>query len=240
MKIKLLSDLHTEFEPYADTYTPADVLVLAGDIAVGRTNVRKVLRYFAERYPQIIYVMGNHEAYGGKIQDWDNIGELPDNVHFLNPGTKQIGDITFIGATLWTNFGNDPFAEDAARRGITDFYRIYDATINKYIDMYNRDFAHIKFHYENTPGKKVIVTHFMPASACVHPRWHKGYENLLNKYFANALGNWIANLSDTTWMFGHTHDSRELQIGDTKLYCNPKGYRVENIPNFNPNYIIEI
>jgi hypothetical protein len=80
----------------------------------------------------------------------------------------------------------------------------------------------IKHAYENNPGKKVIVTHFLPAEVCISPRFQG--EGLLNYYFANAHDEWISTLSDTTWIFGHTHDRVDLKLGDTRLLCNPYGY----------------
>lgn len=49
MKIRLISDLHTEFrlpyktQPFAE-YKGEDVLVLAGDIASGSTNTMDVIK----------------------------------------------------------------------------------------------------------------------------------------------------------------------------------------------------
>jgi predicted phosphodiesterase len=50
MKIRLLSDLHTEFRlPYKthqmSEYRGEDVLVLAGDIASGATNTMDVIKH---------------------------------------------------------------------------------------------------------------------------------------------------------------------------------------------------
>ena len=66
MKIRLLSDLHTEFRlPYKThpmaEYRGEDVLVLAGDIASGSTNTMDVIKFFlSQGFPEIVYVPGNH------------------------------------------------------------------------------------------------------------------------------------------------------------------------------------
>jgi hypothetical protein len=39
MKLHILSDLHTEFGDFNPPATDADVIVLAGDIGVGRTGL---------------------------------------------------------------------------------------------------------------------------------------------------------------------------------------------------------
>ena len=71
MKIRLLSDLHTEFRlPYKthpmSEYRGEDVLVLAGDIASGATNTADVIQHFLDQgFPKVVYVPGNHEYYHG-------------------------------------------------------------------------------------------------------------------------------------------------------------------------------
>jgi predicted phosphodiesterase len=241
MRILLYSDLHTEFWRKEAELKPllqlgkacvtdsvrCDVVVLAGDIASGRTNTKKVLKQFANAYAHVVYVPGNHEYYGSDIATFDDIGELPSNVYLLNPGKMSISDrdgdiVTFIGATLWTNFHYDVVAEMAAKDMITDFRLIKNFKPTHAIELYRKHIDYIKHMYETTPGKKVIVTHFLPAYECISRRFRDG--NLLNKYFANELDNWIANLSNTTWLFGHTHDSMDLTLGDTRLVCNPYGY----------------
>jgi hypothetical protein len=34
----------------------------------------------------------------------------------------------------------------------------------------------------------------------------------------------IADMQNTTWLFGHTHDAMDFQLGSTRLVCNPHGY----------------
>jgi len=77
MKIRLLSDLHTEFRlPYKthemSQYRGEDVLVLAGDIASGSTNTMNVIKHFLDcGFPQIVYVPGNHEYYGTGFDEFN-------------------------------------------------------------------------------------------------------------------------------------------------------------------------
>ena len=43
------------------------------------------------------------------------------------------------------------------------------------------------------------------------------------------------------WLHGHTHDSRDVTIGKTRLLCNPFGYARSNVnPGFNERLIIEV
>lgn len=256
MKIQLLSDLHIEFWPTAAKFhlamfdsfqTDAGVLVLAGDINVGRANTLSTLKEFAKRYKHVIYVMGNHEEYGqefGAYMDLEKFyDKLPENVTFLDIDDYCLIDgVNFFGSCLYTNFGNDPLAENMARYGINDFQRIKDASTTKYVTEFDRAFDAIDDEYVASHGlKKVIVTHFLPALECISERFRTGDNSGINKYFANNLGNYIATLSDTTWLFGHTHDSVDMFIGDTRMLCNPMGYFGHEMnPNFNSKMVIDV
>jgi predicted phosphodiesterase len=252
MKIQLVSDLHIEFwkgrVDWRDVidHTTADVLVVAGDLHVGRTNCAHYLNQFAERYEHVVYVPGNHEFYAGlRLDEFDDIrAKLYDNVHLLNPGIVTIGGVLFIGGSLFTNFDEDGLAMSAAEYGIADFRRIPDVTPQEYVNRNDHEVDFIQQRYNMFPAtKKVIVTHWLPAMECVHERWKKDPgTNILNKYFANNLGSWISNLSNTTWMFGHTHDSVDMMIGDTRMLCNPFGYinSHDQNKNYNAGLVIDV
>jgi predicted phosphohydrolase len=209
-------------------YCGEDVLVLAGDIASGSTNTMDVIKHFLDcGFPQIVYVPGNHEYYGGSFDDFNAKMQdkcaVYDNVHFLNPGSVEIDDVLFVGATLWTNFGDNPLSQSAAKRGINDFRVIRDFDVNRCAQTYYQHFDFIKDQYEHRyDNKVVVVTHFLPARECIAPRFRG--PDLINDYFANDLGEYISTLSDTTWLFGHTHDATDIVLGDTRVVANPHGY----------------
>lgn len=249
MKIRLLSDLHTEFRPdiseqkYLE-YCGEDVLVLAGDIASGSTNTFDVIKKFKKAgFPEIVFVSGNHEYYGTEIRDFDaklaRKCEQVSGVHFLNPGWVKIGDTVFIGGTLWTDFRGSAMAEIAAATMIADFrlirgFRPSEAVL-KFI-MHLALFKAINAHFPHE--KKVFVSHFLPAVECISPRF-RGSDNLLNNYFANDLGEWIETLENSTWLFGHTHDKVDVTIGTTRLLANPYGYYgQETNPDFDNFFVV--
>ena len=251
MKIRLLSDLHTEFRlPYKTAsfaeYRGEDVLVLAGDIASGSTNTMDVIKFFLKQgFPQIVYVAGNHEYYGGDFNEFNAKMENKcldyDNVHFLNPGSVVIDGVLFTGGTLWTNFADNPFSQSAAKRGINDFRVIKSFDVNECAKAYYKHIDSIKHDYENRQGKKVVVvTHFLPARECIAPRFRG--PALINDYFANDLGGYIGNMSDTTWLFGHTHDATDIVLGDTRVVANPHGYynAMNDGVGFDPFKTIEV
>lgn len=237
MKIRLLSDIHQEFYEDKALYASQgeDVLVLAGDINVGYDNVWSALKRFADNVEHVVYVPGNHEYYRNDILQFDQYIKRfsqGTNIHFLNPGTVRINDVTFIGATGWTNFRKDRIAKLACAQRINDF-RLIKGFSGDYCDMLSTEhFKYIFEAYALTEGKKVIVTHFLPAIECIDAEYQG--PDLINYYFANDYGNQIGDMQDTTWLFGHTHSLVDLKLGDTRMIANPYGY------NRNPNYIEKI
>jgi hypothetical protein len=209
-------------------YRGEDVLVLAGDIASGSSNTIDVIKHFkAVGFPRIVYVPGNHEYYGGDFDDFndkmqDKCSRLP-GVHYLNPGSVVIDGVLFIGATLWTNFGDNPLSEHMAKNNINDFKVIKNFGVGRARRSYYDHVGYIETAYEHRGDHKVVVvTHFLPARECIAPRWQG--PDLLNDYFANNLGEYIATMSNTTWLFGHTHDATDIVLGDTRVVANPHGY----------------
>lgn len=232
MKIRLLSDLHCEFKlPYKTQsfceYGGEDVLVLAGDIHSGSTNVHQVLKHFASIFPHVVYVAGNHEYYGSSFDHFnsslqDKCAQLK-NVHFLHRDTVNIDGVWFIGATLWSNFNKNAHSELMAQRRIADFRLIDNWKVQDCAEQYYLDREYIKTMYGGLVGKKVIVTHFLPAQECIAPEYRQNGSDL-NDYFANRLDDYIWSLEDTTWLFGHTHTPADFYIGNTRVVANPHGY----------------
>jgi predicted phosphodiesterase len=240
MKIRLLSDIHQEFYEDKELYKSQgeDVLVLAGDINVGHERTWSALKQFYENQTNIVYVPGNHEYYRHSINTFDDyISRFTrdTNIKFLNPGSVTIAGVTFIGATLWTDFRSDTIAKAICSRNIRDFSVISGFSTNKCVQLNTEHIKYIRDAYSKFNGKKVIVTHFLPAIECIAPEFQG--PDLLNYYFANDYGDWIADLKDTTWLFGHTHSLVDKFLGDTRVVANPYGY------NYNSNYkecIIEV
>lgn len=240
MKIRLLSDIHQEFYEDKTLYQSKgeDVLVLAGDIHVGFEATWSAIKQFYQHQENIIYVPGNHEYYRTSIQQFDQYMKRyveGTSIKFLNPGSVRIGDVTFIGACGWTNFRKDRIAKLACQSRINDFRHIHGFSGDSCDLLSTEHFKYIFDAYSTTEGKKVIVTHFLPAIECIDAQYQG--TDLINNYFANDYGNQIADMQDTTWLFGHTHSNVDITLGNTRLIANPYGY------NKNSNYkemIIEV
>ena len=91
MKLRILSDLHVEFEDFEPPPVDADVVVLAGDIHVRHHGVD----WARERFPgvPVLYVLGNHEYYGHRDKPLPCMpfGRIGIISRFVFPGWKGIG-----------------------------------------------------------------------------------------------------------------------------------------------------
>lgn len=236
MKIKIYSDLHLEFHSHIPKYLlndNCDVLVLAGDIDSHR-NIDYTLRTFAEAYKKVVFVPGNHEFYGTELHAIDSNG-----VEVLQPGVFTYLGVTFIGATLWSDFGSARIAElGPIASGINDFRLIHGFNLQACRTIHRKEFKFIQDASIRYPGKKVIITHFLPSYACISPRY---IGSPANAYFATEHREFIESLEDTLWIYGHTHDSGDFYINKTRMICNPYGYHCrETNSDFNHNLIIEV
>jgi hypothetical protein len=105
MRIQIASDLHLEIPHQSfPGYNPvapsdADVLVLAGDIAKGVDAVER----FAHWPVPVIYVHGNHEAYG-TLADNIRLRAAGTAVRYLEREALVVGDVRFLGCCLWTDY----------------------------------------------------------------------------------------------------------------------------------------
>ena len=145
MKIALASDIHLEFADINLQNTEnADVLILSGDICVAEdigkpdpnnflegARSNRITDFFKRcsfQFPHVVYVMGNHEHYHGDFAKTTNRikslleSNMLSNVYFLDKETKTIGDVTFIGGTLWTDMNKeDPLTLFHIRQMMNDF-----------------------------------------------------------------------------------------------------------------------
>jgi predicted phosphodiesterase len=250
MRIRVLSDLHLEFKNWNPPRVDADVIVLAGDIHVGTKGVEWARRSFPSI--PIVYVPGNHEFYGEHIEDMTE--ELSDagqrfGVHVLDGELIVIGGVRFLGVTLWTDFalqGTDPTSIACAMAHAQ--YGMYDYKVIRCED--DRTFRPADsraLHLEQVQwlrsqlandfvGSTVVVTHHLPHRQSIHPKYNASD---LNPSFASDLSN-LMGPPVSLWAHGHTHESFDYVVNDTRIVCNPRGYDpMELNEAFDPSFAVD-
>jgi len=255
MKIALASDLHLEFGDIILKNTEnAEVLILSGDICVAihlmdegaalahkSERIHNFFKQVCTEFPNVIYIMGNHEHYNGDFATTHSIlqerlGYLT-NLNILDKQRVTIGDLTFVGGTLWTDMnGEDRHTLYSIRKMMNDFRCVKNS--NK---MQDKD--HIpKFTPENAvedhrsmlklihkelilnpDGKFVVIGHHAPSKKSTHPRYQD--DTIMNGGYSSSLDFWIEDRPQIKlWTHGHTHEPFDYVIGETRVVCNPRGY----------------
>jgi predicted phosphodiesterase len=238
-RLQLVSDLHLEFfqdrgRALLERTLPWDAdasgIVLAGDIGVAgrqRRTLELAFDFFASRFGSVYYVPGNHEFYGCRAAPTlDKIrkmaGQYP-NVTLLEPGViANWGDRRVLGATLW--FPYRPECRDLSPE-ISDFQVIRD--FRPWVYEQNR--AHVAWLNESVQEGDIVVTHHLPSTKSVAPRYQR---SPLNVFFVCELDSLIHERRPALWIHGHTHDSCRYKLGATTVLCNPRGYPDEENASF--------
>lgn len=284
MKIAVCSDLHLEFGDLDLQNTDnADVLVLSGDILVASDleefvvdessqivtvtqSVRQRGQRFydfmvrcSERFPNIIYVMGNHEHYHGDFAKTSKIiqntfGHLK-NVHFLDKEFRVIDGVLFFGGTVWTDMNNqDVNTMQQIRHMMNDYRTIMNSdkpvtykimvpdpevpggeravfkqregvlspldTVEDHFEFRRRLDAAME-QYQDLPV--VVCGHHAPSKLSTHPRY--AGEVLVNGAYSTNMDEYITERSRIVlWTHGHTHEHFDYIVGETRIFCNPRGY----------------
>ena len=110
MKLQILSDLHLEMlnPPYSWRIpeTPAEMVVLAGDIGVGLKGLKWALREAERLQKHAVYVPGNHEYYGERLTVLENMRAVArgSRVAVLDMDEFTWNGVRFLGLTLWTDY----------------------------------------------------------------------------------------------------------------------------------------
>jgi predicted phosphodiesterase len=251
VKIRVLSDLHLEFQDWNPPDAEADIIVLAGDIHSGTRGVEWARRQFP--LMPILYVPGNHEFYGRDLQE--TLSDLEQagrrfGVDVMHGRGVVIGGIRFLGATLWTDFalhGADALsiaqAMSEAKYGMGDFRVIRHGTHGLFRPEHAR-----AMHLEQVSwigerladefaGPTIVVTHHLPHPRSIHRKY---WGSTLNPGFASDLSP-LVGPPVAIWIHGHTHESCDYIEEGTRVICNPRGYGpFELNAAFDPILTIEI
>ncbi|MBX3227676.1 MAG: metallophosphoesterase family protein [Labilithrix sp.] len=243
MKVQYVSDVHIEFhadegESFVESLEPdgIDVLVLAGDVAVGR-GIGPALDRFCRRYAdaRVLYVHGNHEFYGTTREDVVAITREAcarnPNLAWLDGDVVTIGGVRFLGAPMWFK---KPAGVRRLAAAMNDFSQIerFDTWV------YEENARALAFFDRELARGDFVVTHYLPAEVSVAPRW-KG--SALNPFFLCDVEALIRAREPACWVHGHTHDTVDAVVGATRVLANPFGYvRFELNPRFVDRAVVEI
>ncbi|OWQ86162.1 metallophosphoesterase [Roseateles aquatilis] len=280
MRLQLLSDLHLERQTDLQTIAVpgADLLVLAGDVGSYQAGSRLVtddfgLGRFSPRrdgapWPRVLYVPGNHEydgieydiAHGRLRATCEELG-----IEWLDRAQIVIGDVRFLGTTLWSDFDGLAAGEATPTKQLAAREKAFRAA-NFYLRRYSTliDGQHMLAERQRDlaldcqawlrealaqpfDGRTVVVTHYAPSLRSADPRYGltpgtAGFCNSLDELLPFA----------DFWLHGHLHCMNDYVVesatgphGDVPHRCrvvsNPLGYAHKGEQaDFRPDLIIEV
>ena len=226
MRIQVLSDLHLEF---GGTGVPplapgADIVVPAGDFAPAKRRSASLMGRAWKEARHILNVPGNHEYYGSNIADAQHRPALDCagcGVTLLDTEAVTIGDMRFVGATLWTDFRLHGQAREADAHHAAD-----------------RAFIKAELAQAAKDGlETVMITHHAPSRRSIHPRFAR---DPLPPGYAPHLEVIIVRFRPALWVHGHVHQAVDFRIGRTRALANPRGYDKAEAVDFVPDLVVEV
>jgi predicted phosphodiesterase len=248
MKLRIYSDLHIEFAPFVPEPQNADVVILAGDIHVGKKGIEWAQRHFPDQ--PVIYVLGNHEyyrcAYPKHLADLRQM-TIGTNIHLLENDRVEIADVVFLGCTLWTDFellGDPRVAGGHATERMTDYRVIRVSPVYRKLRsidtaaIHRKSLEWLKAAFVQDAGRKiVVVTHHGPSAQSLQEYQRS---ELLSAAYVSNLDEFVARSGAALWVHGHVHNQRDYHIGGTRVVCNPRGYVDEPNFGFDPGLTIAV
>jgi predicted phosphohydrolase len=263
MRLLVISDVHLEFGPFrlSEPMPEFDVAVFAGDM---HQPINAAIDWLSDqrkagplRGREIIYVAGNHEFYksemkGNLVAGAERAGA--EGIHLLHRRTVNIGDVRFIGCTLWTDYrllGTPKPSMVFAGQELNDHrlirYREDSGHYSRFMPWHaaaehrlDRTFLRDELSKPHE-GPTVVVTHHAPHPQSVQLR-HQG--SALSPAFVSDLSTLIEEYQPELWIHGHDHGSHDYIVGGTRVLANQAGY-----PNvhgdrenrwFDPHCVVEV
>jgi len=224
MKLLIASDLHFEFhadngKSFIKDYfcdDDYDVLVLAGDIQLEK-NLKDTMTELSKIGKPVIFVPGNHEYYYSSLPQMtatmEKIAKIP-NIYPLDNQIKTIDGFRFLGSTLWVTHSLISEPLDKLMNCFKTIKGLVDFLGPKHQES-------VKFINENLKEGDVVITHHLPHKECIHPKFA---QSNLNRYYMSHLGPLVEERGAKLWIHGHSHESMDQLIGNTRVIRNPFGY----------------
>lgn len=259
MLLWIQSDLHLEltrgWDPPSGSARPHfDVLVIAGDLIPRMERGVAWLRQRVTDRP-VIYVAGNHEFYGCDIDrtvEKAREAARGTNINVLQNEAVTINGVLFVGATFWSDFalfGNPELAMRRAAEDLNDYRKIRKRRYVERLRPHDTLVRHLvsrRFIAQATreaqADRVVVVTHH----GCVRQAVKRGAEtDILSAAYTSDCSELLNHVD--VWIHGHTHETRDFTLAQTRIVTNAKGYgpwkprnpRWDN-PQFDPQYVIDV
>lgn len=248
MKILPISDVHedgTGFVFSAERIAPADVVVIAGDVADNYLRVGKWLVHQAKEHTskQFLFIPGNHclSSIRTPVHDvyeyFQAISKHVPNLKVLSAGVigpvvehlDEASKVAFIGDILWTDFAlfGDVEADMAkAETFMWEYGRVWETparvlrgeTTHDWHQEMRSNLMQRASELRKEGFKVIVVTHHGP-----HAKSNldgAGADRFAAAYCSNLLPD-TGDDNIALWIHGHVHEFKDYQLGGTRVVHNP-------------------
>nr|WIL03362.1 metallophosphoesterase [Cedratvirus plubellavi] len=234
MEIQVVSDLHLEFHTtlsFLKLAPCADYLALCGDVGSPALPLyREFISWCSERWKMVFLVAGNHEYYSAR----KTVPEIKErikgivsnfsNVYFLDDQGMEVDGFRIYGTTLWSEVENKRFIKDS----MNDYRRInikenhYRKNISPQdmLDMHKVCLEKLKEEISTCTKPLVILSHYLPSYQCIDDKYQ---DHACNSAYASNLEGLIKS-PVILWLYGHSHQAKEVEINSVPCLSNPLGY----------------
>jgi len=254
LQLQVASDLHLEFVrrrfPGARLIRrvdEADLLVLAGDIA----NGVDVVRAFGDWPVPVLYVMGNHEAYG-RVYDEErkrlraacvgtSIVFLDQDVYttaelvtrFPAWAASRQGDlpaVRILGCTLWTGYRYSACGKSHEAQMKFAEWSLTDHRLIKLSEGPFDAQAALACHEADCRWLRRVLAQPFDGNTVVVTHHSPSERSVHPRFLGDPLtGAFVTDLPDLLdqvhlWIHGHHHDSSDFVERGCRVVCNPRGY----------------
>lgn len=226
MRLHLVSDLHLDHDPQADeaflrdykNEDQADTIVVAGDAySTSRPKaVANLLRFFSGLYDNVLFVLGNHEWWLA-TPEWtkneliaETAGDPKVRV-FYEPQFMTIAGQRFMGGTM-----HYPKPLPSQRQDFVDMRQVRAPR-----EWFFEQHALFLKELESVVSSDIVISHHLPHPGCTPEQFRA---SLSDHFFCTNLTDQILKYRPKLWLAGHTHDSSDFEVGDTRIVIHPRGY----------------
>lgn len=216
---------------------PADLVIIAGDLASGTDGIAWAEQAFANK--PVVYVAGNHEFYrheiGTMLRALQRRAGHTRNLRFLENGQASFAlrgqALRILGCTFWTDYQLYGAARrhemmEIAARDLLDHRRILSPQGRFYLP----DEASARHQASRTwleaklalpfAGLTVVATHHAPHPLAIAPQYA---QDALSPAFASDCRE-LLHYRPAAWVWGHTHYNVDCMCEGTRFFSYQWGY----------------
>lgn len=235
----------------------SNTIIIAGDIGhYFKQNTAFLLR-LKDYYKNIVITYGNHDMYLVSLKQqeqynyssYSRLSELKqfcidNDIHFLDGDTVELDGIKIGGTGMSWDYsyaeqfdGYDKENTKKLFRDVMNDSRLIMQSKPLYTHLpYGRKLRDnfwdqeefFKEQYQKLSlisDVDVMVTHYGPIIPDGMPDMYRNETSTF--YYFNGISD-IQRINPKVWIFGHTHDYYDFDVGTTRMLCNPLGYPNEN------------